>query len=210
MDHDHSGHGGHSMPMPGSDVPACSMNMLWNNQIADVCVVFESWHIRGAVTMAVSCLAIVLISLFYSYLLHYIKNYDKRIALNIYQTSQPNRRESIVPSMTGGLAVPGTGTTSRRESLIPPSPAGYSAIESGALNKIGLTRLSLQTRLARGALYAISVSISFWLMLVAMTYNTYLFASIVIGAFLGHVLYEGDMDVGTVLSGGGGKGLACH
>lgn len=34
------------------------------------------------------------------------------------------------------------------------------------------------------------------LMLVAMTYNTYLFLSIVVGAFIGHVLYEGEMDVG--------------
>jgi copper transporter 1 len=33
-------------------------------------------------------------------------------------------------------------------------------------------------------------------MLVAMTYNTYLVASIVIGAFTGHLIYEGEMDVG--------------
>jgi copper transporter 1 len=32
-------------------------------------------------------------------------------------------------------------------------------------------------------------------MLVAMTYNTYLFSSIVIGAFIGHMLYEGELDV---------------
>jgi copper transporter 1 len=33
-------------------------------------------------------------------------------------------------------------------------------------------------------------------MLVAMTYNTFLFLSIVLGAFIGHVLYEGELDVG--------------
>jgi copper transporter 1 len=33
-------------------------------------------------------------------------------------------------------------------------------------------------------------------MLVAMTYNTFLFGSIVLGAFIGHVLYEGEIDVG--------------
>jgi copper transporter 1 len=33
-------------------------------------------------------------------------------------------------------------------------------------------------------------------MLVAMTYNTYLFLSIVAGAFIGHVMYEGEIDVG--------------
>jgi len=34
------------------------------------------------------------------------------------------------------------------------------------------------------------------LMLVVMTYNTFLFSSIVLGAFLGHLMYEGSMDVG--------------
>jgi hypothetical protein len=32
-------------------------------------------------------------------------------------------------------------------------------------------------------------------MLVAMTYNTYLFFSIVAGSFVGHLLYESEMDV---------------
>ena len=43
------------------------------------------------------------------------------------------------------------------------------------------------------------------LMLVAMTYNTYLVASIVVGAFTGHLLYEGEMDVGYVRFLGGHK-----
>ncbi|WWD05871.1 hypothetical protein V865_003955 [Kwoniella europaea PYCC6329] len=199
MDHgDHSGHGGHSMPGMEHGTPACSMNMLWNNQIADTCVVFESWHISGPVTMAVSCIAVIAISFGYSTLLKTIKSMDRKIALSVYQTSAPNRRESVHPS---GI---------RRESSIPPVAGGYSAIEGGALAKVGMTRLSLSTRLTRAFLYALSVAISFWLMLVAMTYNTYLFASIIIGAFLGHVMYEGEMDVGSVLAGGNGKGLACH
>lgn len=32
-------------------------------------------------------------------------------------------------------------------------------------------------------------------MLVAMTYNTYLVASIVVGAFIGHFLYEDEIDL---------------
>lgn len=30
------------------------MNMLWNAQVEDTCVVFQSWHISGWVTMLVS------------------------------------------------------------------------------------------------------------------------------------------------------------
>lgn len=32
-------------------------------------------------------------------------------------------------------------------------------------------------------------------MLVAMTYNVYLCSAIVVGAFLGHYIYEGDLDL---------------
>lgn len=32
-------------------------------------------------------------------------------------------------------------------------------------------------------------------MLVAMTYNVYLCSAIVIGAFLGHYIYEGELDL---------------
>ncbi|KIR63724.1 solute carrier family 31 (copper transporter), member 1 [Cryptococcus bacillisporus CA1873] len=188
MDHgDHSGH-----TMPGMDMPVCSMNMLWNNQVADTCVVFRSWHISGTWTMILSCLVIIGISLFYSYLLHYIKDYDRHIAAAIYSSTQQGRRDR-----DGSPA--GTG-------LIPPIPAAYGGIESGAFGRIGTdvliiirlasTRLPLNLRLIRAGLYAVTVAISFWLMLVAMTYNTYLFSSIVVGAFFGHVIYEDEMDVG--------------
>lgn len=82
MDHG-GGHGGHDMPggdMPKCSVSTAlrhlelrrgflaflllrarsfsvltlQMNMLWNNQVADTCVVFRSWHISGAVGMLVS------------------------------------------------------------------------------------------------------------------------------------------------------------
>ncbi|ORY34348.1 Ctr copper transporter family-domain-containing protein [Naematelia encephala] len=210
MDHDHSGH---TMPMPtpmpDMDMPMvrCSMNMLWNSQVADTCVVFRSWHISGWVTMSLSCILVALISIFYAYLIHLVRNYDRRIAYSLYVDSRASTSS-------------GSG---RRETLIPPIPTGYSAIETGAAKNVGVyvdqelnlgylhsLSLSLQHRIARAGLYALSVAISFWLMLVAMTYNTYLFGSIIIGAFIGHVMYEGDMDVSSVLSPSGAKGLACH
>jgi hypothetical protein len=69
----------------------------------------------------VTSIAIVFISISYSYLLHYIKDFDRSFVASMYSDSKgsiaPSRRESIMP---------------RRESLRPPTPgqAGYSAIES--------------------------------------------------------------------------------
>ncbi|RXK39101.1 hypothetical protein M231_03606 [Tremella mesenterica] len=191
MDHGYSGHDGHSMPMP-HDNPMCAMNMLWNNQVADTCVVFKSWHIHGPWTMVLSCIAVIAVAIFYSFLLHQMKRLDIKLAYGL--SNSAGRRE---------------GSSTRRESLIPPIPTGYNAIETGNV-KTSLTRLPMQARLFRAFLYAMSVTISFWLMLVAMTYNTFLFFSIVVGAFIGHVMYEGEIDIGSLLGGAGAKGLACH
>lgn len=68
-------------------------------------------------------LVIIGISLFYSYLLHYIKDYDRHIAAAIYSSTQQGRRErDVSPAGTG---------------LIPPIPAAYGGIESGAFGRIG-------------------------------------------------------------------------
>ncbi|KAK4688025.1 solute carrier family 31 (copper transporter), member 1, partial [Tremellales sp. Uapishka_1] len=145
MNHDHSGHSGHSgssMPMPDMDMPMCSMNMLWNSQVQDVCVVFSTWHISGWMTMLVSCIAIILISIGYSSLLYQIKRMDLQLALTISQSSRGGPR--------------------RDAQLIPPNPQGYSTIENPSAAKIGVQRLSMQARTIRAALYALTVAISFF------------------------------------------------
>lgn len=42
--------------------------MLFNWQIQDVCVVFESWHIHNVVEMFISCLVVFCIAAGYEYL----------------------------------------------------------------------------------------------------------------------------------------------
>lgn len=42
--------------------------MLFNWQINDVCVVFESWHIHNAVEMLISCIVVFCIAAGYEYL----------------------------------------------------------------------------------------------------------------------------------------------
>ncbi|WWC66883.1 uncharacterized protein I206_100790 [Kwoniella pini CBS 10737] len=196
MNHgDHSGHQGHSMPGMEEGIQTCSMNMLWNNQIKNTCVVFKSWHINGSTSMFISCILIIGISFFYSFLLNYIKTFDRKIALSIYNQN----------SISSSSISSSNSNNNRRENGL-----NYNSIEIGSLSKIGMIKLSLSTRIIRAILYSISIALSFWLMLVAMTYNTYLFSSIIIGAFLGHITYEEEMDVGSVLAGGNSKGLACH
>ena len=84
--HDHSdhggGHGGHDMPgMPAQ--PKCSMNMLWNTQVADTCVVFRTWHVSGPATLALSCAAVVALGVLYEYLRVAQRGVDRRIAATL-------------------------------------------------------------------------------------------------------------------------------
>lgn len=88
------------------------------------------------------------------------------------------------------------------------------------------------SRAIRALLYGATVFLSFFLMLVFMTYNVcchflaigyafehllhhlfqaYLIGAVVIGAAIGNYVFSSHMDVDAVLAGtGGGKGMACH
>ena len=87
----------------------------------------------------------------------------------------------------------------------------------------------MSARLTRAALYGAQVFLSFFLMLVFMTYNVrllsslyslsysmfivqaYLIAATVLGAAIGHFIFSSHMDIDAVLSGGAAdKGMACH
>jgi solute carrier family 31 (copper transporter), member 1 len=96
------------------------------------------------------------------------------------------------------------------------------------------TPVPLVARSIRAILYGASVFLSFFLMLVFMTYNVcrpfssalvpslthsthslilqaYLIVAVVIGAALGHFIFGDTINVEGVLSGvAGGKGMACH
>ena len=52
-----------------------------NTQIEDTCIVFKEWHISSKFIFAISCLAIVAISLGYEWLRAYQRSVDTQIAL---------------------------------------------------------------------------------------------------------------------------------
>ncbi|CAL1706435.1 unnamed protein product [Somion occarium] len=171
MDHgDHGGHGGHEMPsMP---TRRCSMNMLWNTQIEDTCIVFRSWHISSTTAFVFSCLIVVALGVLYEWLRRAQSNLDVKIAAS--------------------LSAQGKGK-------------GRSGEHTG-------TTVPLTARLTRAFLYGLTVFLSFFLMLVFMTYNAYLILAVVVGAAIGHFVFNPQMDVEGILAGSSasGKGMACH
>ncbi|KAF8320819.1 Ctr copper transporter [Clavulina sp. PMI_390] len=175
---DHGGHGG--MPMPAK----CSMNMLWNYQITDTCVVFRSWHISGAFTFVLSFLIILLLGITYEWLRKLQRALDIQTAQRITRASSPS-----IPMEADNE----NGTSP----LIGVAPKLY-PVPEGA-------------RIRRAVLYGLSTFLSFFLMLVFMTYNAYLIAAVVLGASIGHYIYGEQIEAEAILAGSGdsAKPISC-
>ena len=82
MNHgDHGGHGGMDHGDGGMDMGGmCSMNMIWNTQIEDTCVVFDWWHIRSKVGFVASFFVIVALGVLYEWLRVGARDVDRLIA----------------------------------------------------------------------------------------------------------------------------------
>ncbi|KAI8067898.1 Ctr copper transporter family-domain-containing protein [Gongronella butleri] len=176
MDHsEHMHHAGHNMAMgheghEGHDMPAmCSMNMIFNWQIEDTCVVFEWWHIHSKMGMIVSCLAIFAIAAGYEYLRAWTTQLD-RIAL------PTDNKKTNPPGSTSSLS------------------------EADTLLAYPATRQRQQ--ILRSVMYATLMGISFWLMLVFMTYNGFLMISTIFGAGVGHYIFSNRLPAS--------RSISCH
>ncbi|KAH8828450.1 copper transporter [Flagelloscypha sp. PMI_526] len=178
---DHSAHSGHDMPTPSG--PRCSMNMLWY-VLFFTGIVFRQWHIGSSTAFAS-------LGILYEYLKACQKAFDRRVAISLAGKDKgkarrrPTGSEDDEPETAGLL----TGKKLFR------SPTGVA--------------VPLVTRILRACLYASTVFLSFFLMLVFMTYNAYLILATVIGAGLGHYIFNSTLDPTAVL-GLDDKGMACH
>ncbi|KAH7910593.1 copper transporter [Hygrophoropsis aurantiaca] len=184
---DHGGHGGHEMG------PMCSMNMIWNTQIIDTCIVFKQWHIHSTGAFIVSFFIIVGLGVFYEYLRAFQTAFDKRLAaaLTKGKSRSPVRSGRSTPEHASEIEEAGL-LTGRRV---------FRTDQTG-------TRVPTPYRLMRAIFYGATVFLSFFLMLVFMTYNAYLILAVVAGAAIGHYIFGGYVDFAGI--GGGAKGMACH
>jgi len=180
------------MPM----MPKCKMNMLWNTDIIDTCIIFRSWHVSSISFFIGSCISIVLLCVFYEYLRVLQRKIDHHIALSLQTKGKGKPRAS-----NSGRNSPGDFEDS---SLL----TGRTLLRSSSLTGTPVPAIS---RVVRALLYGATVFLSFFLMLIFMTYNAYLIAAVVVGASLGHYIFGSTINIDAILADpSGGKGLACH
>ncbi|KAG0336108.1 hypothetical protein BG004_008199 [Podila humilis] len=75
----HGGHGGGGDHDGGNGGPTCSMNMLFNWQSENLCVVFESWRIDSPLGLLVSFLVIVAMAASYEALRAQSRKFEERL-----------------------------------------------------------------------------------------------------------------------------------
>ncbi|KAI7887262.1 Ctr copper transporter [Mucor mucedo] len=143
----------------------CAMNMLFNWQIKDVCVVFEWWHINTTTDLLISCIVVFCIAAGYEYLRVWSSYFDD-------QWSQAEKKK-----------------LSDQRSLVGDQEEFETTDGSNFLRKENVIRGSCKQGALRSLIYAALVAISFWLMLVFMTYNGYLMIATVAGAGFGHFIF---------------------
>src|SRR5271169_890696 len=120
------------------------MLFTWDTQ--DLCVVFRWWHVRGPWSLLFTLLGVVALGISYEFLRHIARKYDEQ-SLGKIRIDSPT---------------PDAGRTS------PPNMnATYSRIHVWML----IDRLERRRQIIRAVLYGIQVFYSYFLMLVAMTYQ---------------------------------------
>ncbi|KAF8984724.1 hypothetical protein BGZ46_007204 [Entomortierella lignicola] len=160
MDHDggHGGHGGgHDGGHDGGGA-TCKMNMLFNWDTENLCIIFESWNINSPSALVFSCLFIIGLAASYELLRSQSRSYEERLI------EGARKRQ-------GGESTSHTVGGNNAEDEIPLLPS-----RSGAF------RVSNQQQLTRALFYTAQVFLGYFLMLIFMTYNGYLIASTVVGA----------------------------
>lgn len=111
---DHSGH-----TMPGMS-HACKMNMLWNTDATDVCIIFPSWQVTTRSSLVASLMFIVALGAAYEGLRLALRRLDARLAVAHGLVATPGagvhrRRASVLPSNLSGMASLGHGRTASRD-----------------------------------------------------------------------------------------------
>lgn len=136
-----------------------------------------------------SSLIVAALSYGYYWVQLWIKNYDRKLA------SELADQQSYV---TRGSPVIGSGVASGSSTPIQPAFGCVMLALQASTALIHRSKYALPAshRVIRSGVAAFQVFLSFFLMLVAMTYNSYLIAAVVAGAFIGKWRLEPELDVG--------------
>lgn len=77
------------------------MNMLWNYQIEDTCIVFREWHIHSMTGFIFSCIAVAALGVLYEYLRLVQTRVDREVAAALSAQGKGKARGTGAGSVSG-------------------------------------------------------------------------------------------------------------
>ncbi|KAI5478670.1 copper transporter [Pseudohyphozyma bogoriensis] len=210
-------HAGHHMSMAASEAMEmgmdggmgmrCKMSMLWNVDPMYHCLVFPSLQITSKASLVFYVCFLIFLSSFFEYsrllLSHNAKLLRLSLRSQIYAQTLPGpgRSQSPLPALPGAR---------RASSIAAGDGEGEGLLRRGAgIGGNGVVTLPFWRQMKRSLHYAFNVALSFYIMLIIMSYNAVLISAVVFGAFLGHFLFTRNVDLGADAE-DGAKGLSCH
>ncbi|ODQ52307.1 Ctr copper transporter [Saitoella complicata NRRL Y-17804] len=170
----------------------CITNMLFNWDTTNLCIVFPSWRITDNTSLVLSFVAVVFMGMSYEWLRRVARSYDAYCAKLVGEGDGRKRRDSVPKPASGSVGHEGSVGVEEEESVF----GGVAWRKGGRVNS--------QRHMIRALLYAMQVSVSFFLMLVFMTYNAYFILAVTLGAFLGFYIFQQDTGISSQ------RGMACH
>ncbi|MCJ1382005.1 Copper Transporter integral membrane protein that functions in high affinity copper transport [Xylographa soralifera] len=183
---------GASMNMGSSSPNACKISMLWNWYTLDACFIASTWHITSAGMFAGSCIGVVCLVLVLEFLRRVQREYDRHITQSLL--ARRCHPESSSTNDSGHETPPagdedGIDKSDAVQAAITPQLRTWLGLNTGK----GKMRVRLGQRLVRAGIHTLQFAAAYVVMLLAMYYNGYIIICILIGAFLGAVLFGGDM-----------------
>ncbi|GAA5938039.1 hypothetical protein JCM3775_005319 [Rhodotorula graminis] len=228
---DHGGHmgSGHHMPDHHGAIP-CKMAMLGNTDPIGICLVFPSMQITSSATLVFYLALLILLSMATEYLRLSLATFDRALRSNIRGGGLAALSGDSAPESSPVLGASRRGSRinvpSRRGSAVGPlmvegadeallgggGGAGGGGVGGSRIapRYWGVVRLPWFVQLRRSAGYALHVALTFYIMLLVMSYNLQIVGAIILGAFLGHFVFHRGIDLGAGAGDEDQKGLQCH
>ncbi|CAB3400839.1 unnamed protein product [Caenorhabditis bovis] len=162
---DHSGHHDHGA--------GHHMMMMWFHGGCNEVILFDFWRIDSCCGLILSCVAIFIMGAAYEGLKWF----------RIYLQIQYGR------CATKQIPVSVTANSACHKSLEAGNGAEPLVSAHGRANIVKARSAFSMPRLIQGSLYVVQLILAYWLMLIVMTYNSWLSIAVVLGAGFGHWLF---------------------
>ncbi|ANB14144.1 Ctr3p [Sugiyamaella lignohabitans] len=166
----------------GSSMPACNMQMIWNWNVIDDCLIAGSWHITSKSMFAGSCIGVIGFVVALEFVRRLSREYDRMIVRNW----KANKAKNEDPEMSSGFT---TVSLNEKLGLHVTNLTRHFGSRMGPIESFSPT---LVEHTIRSILYAVVVGAGYILMLLAMSFNGYIIFCIIIGALIGYFFFGSD------------------